>query len=800
MFQQKVFGPRCWSLCVLLVFPATNWAIDPVRPGDQIEVKHLRKWIPGEVVEYGKGQARVRYTFIREHVEVFKIEDMRFPNNEGNWMIWKDATGKFQIPARLVGRTATHVKLIKEDGKTVEVPIAKLAANLKLQLDRMVKAEKDFVDAAFVRVGDRVEYKKFSTWYPANVKELLATGAKIEYDDGHAAREADAKYEDMRYPNGEGPWVDWTDITGQHKVKARYMTHDATHVELLIEGGRKVRMERTKLAKDIETGLAGRAIVTRRPEEVQFDMSRVDYDDMPSWTKFGTSAPAPSSSLAGDPLPTSLPELTTGHFSVPLKASGKIDAAILVDGPDGWLALGITPETIDATHPVSLQWVNLKSQTSQPGPNFFEGEVVVGYSAAQQRLLTAEGLDVRGSASRFCTYRLAPGGDTATPEWKWSVPSIRFYSSRDSMNASFVGTDQVLIGYGGTLTMWNLTSKIAEYAIPSTESQMNFSPNGRHFITNQFSHAVVIDTQSGEPVANLAKGSTAHFTQDGNHIDIAGTFSESVLDLQTSESQSISSPSRGFSKSATTGSPAIIDQRWLAKGGSLFDLQSGWLIWTEGFKDLQPVMRQVVNDKVVAIGSQSGIDGLQVVVGVSDAVNPTAVSRISTIAEAELYVLRPGIRVRVDASIGHPQVIAGIQRAIAVAGWQEDPSAEIVIKASAERGETQTRSYSQSRFAGFGGSRDGSAEQTVSANPWMQYVTVELHQQPLWSTGGGGIPGFLAIQEGESLQDEVRKCEVESYSLFNTFEFPEKVMAAKWRNGFGTTSLAPDGFVELPVE
>lgn len=77
------------------MFPATSWAIDPVRPGDQIEVKYLRKWTPGEVIEYKKGQARVRYTFIRERVEVFKIEDMRFPNNEGNWMIWKDASGKF---------------------------------------------------------------------------------------------------------------------------------------------------------------------------------------------------------------------------------------------------------------------------------------------------------------------------------------------------------------------------------------------------------------------------------------------------------------------------------------------------------------------------------------------------------------------------------------------------------------------------------------------------------------------------------------------------------------------------------
>ncbi len=242
------------------------------------------------------------------------------------------------------------------------------------------------------------------------------------------------------------------------------------------------------------------------------------------------------------------------------------------------------------------------------------------------------------------------------------------------------------------------------------------------------------------------------------------------------------------------------DQRWLTKGGRLFDLQRGWLIWTDGFHGLKPVMRQVVNDKIVAIGRQSGTDGIRLVVGVTDAVNPTAVDRISTITEDELYILRPGIHVRIEASAKNPQVIAGIQRAIAAAGWPEDASSAIVIKASAQRGKTETRTFSQSRFAGFGGTRDGSTEQTVSATPWMQSVTVSDHEQTLWSTGSGGMPGFLAIREDESLEAEIRKCEVESYSLFNTFEFPGKVMASKWSNGFGTTSLTPDGFIDQSVQ
>lgn len=800
MFHLEICRRMRWLLLLLLMFPTTALAIDPVRPGDQIEVKYLGSWRPGEVLEYQKGQARVRYKFIQEHEGIFKLADMRFPNNEGNWMIWKDASGKFLIPARLLERTPTKVKLLKEDGSTVEVSIDKLAANLQQQLSKIAKAEKEFVDAALVRVGDQVELKKYSTWYPATVKALLPDGAKVEYEYGSAKdkREADAKYEDMRYPNNEGPWADWTDISGKHKVKARYLTHDATHVDLLLQGDKRIRLERSKLAAEIEEQLALRAIVARRPDEVDFDVSGVDFDNLPSWISYGTDAPAPDRGLTGGPGSDSRPSLSNGHFRVPLETSGKIDAAILVDGSDGWIAFGITPETIDASHPVSMQWVNLISQARLPGPNFFEGEVIIGYSAEQRRLLTAEGLDVRGSASRFCTYRLEPGSDTATPEWKWSVPKVRFYSYRDQMNASFVGEDRILIGYGGTLTMWNMATKTAEYVIPSKKSEMNFSPDQRHFITNQYSHAVIIETESGKPVADVKRHSTARFTQDGNHLAARGSFSELLLNLQTGESQKITG---GYRSRYATGStdPSVIDQRWLSTGTQLFDLERGWLIWTEGYQDLEPVMRHVIGDKILSVGQSAGVDGIELVIGVNDAVNPTAVQRISTITEEELYVLRPGVRVRIDSAVSDPRIRSGIERAIAAAGYQQDPSAEIVIEASAYRGKRETQTYSESRFAGFGRSRGSSDTQTISAAPWIQAITVKLGQQRLWSTGQGGIPGFLSVREGESLQAEVQKCEREDYSLFQNFELPNKVMAAKWTNGFGTTSLTPNGFIDEPV-
>ncbi|MCU0718634.1 MAG: hypothetical protein MUC83_02940 [Pirellula sp.] len=71
-----------------------------------------------------------------------------------------------------------------------------------------------------------------------------------------------------------------------------------------------------------------------------------------------------------------------------------------------------------------------------------------------------------------------------------------------------------------------------------------------------------------------------------------------------------------------------------------------------------------------------------------------------------------------------PQIAPGVRRASQAAGWTEVASSSIVVKAEAKRGESQTRTYSVSRF-GSGSSTSGTPDQTFTANPWLQYVSVE---------------------------------------------------------------------------
>ncbi|WP_417745807.1 SHD1 domain-containing protein [Rosistilla oblonga] len=784
-------------LCLVAHLPVS--AIDPVRPGDQVEVYYHSKWYPGEVLAYKNKVALVRYTFISPREGKFALDSIRFPNDEGSWMIWRDLSGKFKIEARLVGRSETHVKLMKEDGSVAEVPIASLAASLQARLAKIVKAEKEFVDSALVRIGDQVEVKHLRTWTPATVISLLPDGAVVEYSFAGQVRQSEFKYVDMRYPNGEGPWSDWKDVTGKYQVKARYITHDETDVYLLLEGDKRIKLPRSKLAPAIETELAKRAVLTRRPDEVEFSTAGVDFKDLPSWTRFGkglgentggilSSITAPPSTSPAD-----------GVFKVELERVGKIGPVFYVDdAPTPMICLVVTPEKQDGFNPISLYWIDLETRSVLPGPNFFEGEVILGYSAAQQRLITAEGLDLRKSASRFCSYRLAAGQRQAKPEWKWAVPEMSFVSSRERLSADFVGSDNVLIAYGGAVTMWDLEARRAEYVVPTSYNDFDLSPDQRFFFTNQFNHATAIDTGSGEPVATFG-GASSHFTQDGTHVTSVGTFSSELISLANPTDRAALYGGKRSQDGAGAKS-ALIGTEWLFRDNHLYNLQRQLLSWTYATEDLTLLLRQPVGNRCLIVATdEANSSSTEIHVGVKTIPSDENLASMTSLGDEQLYVLRPGIQVRLDASAMHPQIVDGVRRAIQEAGWSESATSDIVIKAEAKRGKPQTQTYSVSRF-GFGSGGGSQPDQTITASPWMQYVSVEQAGKSLWGAGGGGaIPSFVTTREGESLEAEIRKCEQVSYDLFQTFTFPEKVLAPKWANGFGTTMLTPTGFVDRPV-
>ncbi len=238
---------------------ANTQQIDPVRPGDHVEVKFFSDWYPGTVISFADGKASVEYDYRgRKSTRDFSLSDMRFPNGEGQWAIWKDSTGKFKVEARYIARDETSVMIRKADGTELTIPIDKLSLDLRQRVKKTpITGEENKIDGAEpVRVGDRVQVQYFSSWYDGVVKKVFPGEAEVDYE--YSGRTSTKKFalKDIRFPNGEGRWREWSDASGQFKIIARYISRTATEVTIRKEDGSDLTVPIDRLSGKLKRLLA----------------------------------------------------------------------------------------------------------------------------------------------------------------------------------------------------------------------------------------------------------------------------------------------------------------------------------------------------------------------------------------------------------------------------------------------------------------------------------------------------------------------------------------------------------------
>ncbi len=778
---------------------AQRRSLPPVRVGDQVEYKWLSSWHPAEVVEYHEsGHATLLYTFAgSEKTARYALSDIRFPNDEGHWMHWSDASGKFKIAARFISRDDTHVTLRKEDDTEVRVAIESLSKALQAELGKLARATKKLRDESPLRVGDEVEVMQLWTWYPATVLKILPTGAVAAYRDGTKTIEQEFKHEKMRYANGEGPWREWSDSTGKHKVFARYITHDETHVELLKEDKQTVRLERAKLSAKIQAELNKVTPLTRRPAEVEFQLAGDNGNPTESWMSFG---PGASNFMAGmiDAGSAAAPQFSEGGFEFAIGKASVVSLVEPIGGEKQWIAIGVHEYGYDATTPSTIYWASIEDGKATPGPSFMPDEVLLAYSASQQRLITAE---VRGAWStpvRFCSYRLAPGGKTAKGELKWSVPKASFATATASTQVAFLDDNRVLIGFGSSVALWNLNERRMEYVVPSTDNRMNLTPNGKYFATDQFSRSVIVETATGKPIARYGSIGYVAFSRDGKYLISATSNGLSAQSLTgVGESMFFGNPSWGAAK--LPGQFALVADGWISNGSGLWNTSRRLLAWTytADSKDLSLIHSSALDGKLLAVGTRGKKENTSVLLGVAKIPNDAANKTLDKYTDDQIYVLRRGAKVRIDPAVQNRRMLDGIQRAATAAGWQLDPSSDIIITASAEPGPEQTKTYERS--GGFGSS-GADYKETVTVRPWVQMVSITQGVRRLWSDARGGVPGMVMVQENTSIQSELNRYSEPSYDFFDSFAFPERVIEPKFERGLGSSRITPTGLVDQLAE
>ncbi len=271
--SRKPLGKLCYSLLVLSLIGSTtllaqvprqstanSQAIDPVKPGDQIEVKPFQDWIPGTVLSYENGKASVEYMFAGSpKTQDVTIDKLRFPNGEGHWMLWRDASGKIKQEARYIARDQTTVMLRLEDGSDLTLAIDSLALDLRQRVKALpITGEENKIDGAEpVKVGDRVQVRMYATrWSDGIVKRLLIGEAEVDFEEHGRTATKVFRFPDIRFPNGEGHWRQWSDKSGAFKIIARYISRTETDVTIRKEDGTDITVPINRLAPSLVKLLA----------------------------------------------------------------------------------------------------------------------------------------------------------------------------------------------------------------------------------------------------------------------------------------------------------------------------------------------------------------------------------------------------------------------------------------------------------------------------------------------------------------------------------------------------------------
>ena len=782
-------------------------AIAPVRVGDEVEAKWINTWYRGKVLDYNDGFANVEYEWgSTTRVKEFSLEEMRFPNGEGHWRVWSDASGKFKIEGRYISRTKTDVTIRKGDGTDISVPINQLASPLRRLLAKTpITADINKVDGVVpIRVGDELEVKYILTWYPGVVQEVTREGAIVKFKHGSfGEKEQEFEFEDMRFPNGEGHWREWSDSSGEFKIIARYVKRDATHVTIRKEDGQELRVEIALLSSKLRKLLSETRIIAPRPTDVTFDIPPNTFPNSIR-ASFGGSRNGAATNLpsleeisldVSAPRPEQTSQLSQGGVAFTLERGDSISAVVPVAGEEQWVAIGTHGKRED---PTTLYWASPGKKSKAVGPNFFSNERILEFSGIQNRLITAEVSETWNYPTKLCSYRIEPGSSNATPEMRWEIPKPKYASRSRNVKVRLIGNDRLLMGHGTSVSMWNLASRKLEYAVNGVAKQdFWITPDEKYFAAFDTRNSLTIyDLKNGEPLARQSwedfGSATACISQDGRYLVCANRSAILVWSFREAKPV-VELPLGGLQ--VTDGTPlSLLNGGWIAAGPQFYSTGLKLVVWRYDVRGVSLKHQEMVGRELLAV-AMAGSYGKPktVLVGAATVPHRDAIELMKKVDTSKLKMLEQGSRIRVDTS-GDARIVNGLRQAVQANGWIEDPSSEITLSGSAKLAEPQTLTY---RVTSFGGSNPGgTSEETHTVQPWVQKVEIRYQDQYAWGTSVGGVPWSVHTSGAQSLGSELSKASNQSYSLFENLSIPDEILYPRYQRGLGQTWLTASGFVD----
>jgi hypothetical protein len=594
----------------------------------------------------------------------------------------------------------------------------------------------------------------------------------------------------------------WTDITGKHKIEAKYVGAFNGKITLEQADGSRFEIENRQLS------VADQEYVIQKQNE---EKSGNPFRKMEPPSPFQKKAEGATAGPPAEAAAASAPAASSGPRTVRVEWD---EAEVIGLTPTSTEWKVDVPRPAPEAAPAKLRPVPLPQKA-----NFFERvkELVVNAPGTRAVVGYAGGSPGQKAATRLVLCDLENGkmlGQASTPGQY--VP----LALSDDAGRVLVRTDDFGPGKRDRLEIWSLgkggITKLIESVLYEGENDRErdirwaaFLDAERFATISESGKLVIWRLDTLKPLATLQAGGggTPAISPDrkriafntGKEIGILDVATREVVALQPAPMPNMAWTTMSFSPSgARLGCQVFVSKMFIydTATGALrreVPLQGmngqGRLVWPDEKSVLLGGQTLIDLASLVRVWSFQGGEHAREVGGlvwfvvtpmnqqgglVPAKIPPPGVEQAlaRALADPELFIVKEGASVSVDAS-GIPdasqrdRVVRDLTASLARNGIKVAANRPVVVQASMERGKEEEVSY---RTIGMGFGVD-----TFKVRPWIVRVKFVYQGKTAWETGQSSMPfmDFAHLKKDESLADHVKSFEKPNYEIFGRIELPK---------------------------
>jgi hypothetical protein len=591
----------------------------------------------------------------------------------------------------------------------------------------------------------------------------------------------------------------WKDATGKFQIRATLIEQTATAVRLHTADGREVSVPIQRLSQADQDYLK----LLSAPADNPFSGGKPapgpsPAKSSPSAGRSGGLRTAPESKSGGEEM--ALPGTGT---TVDLSSSSASDPFVPDPRPD-------TPALPAAIVPVST--VDAYDKVSVPVPaNLAEGRFLVSigrnksgrpqetrgrifsvglaskkadlvwdhpravrvwdHDAASGRTLIVNNLDQFQRGGELVMLQGVEGGNAA-PLYRRTLPGAGQPGFAPQVEwARLLSGSHVAAIVNDVLYVWDLPAAKLLYRVEkvSPREPPILSGNQVFMAIPQGGRVVIVDTASGKVCRSIATGSTlapgVAFNPSGRVVAICFSNQYLVWDCVAD---------KPLSQATTTDHLGSHPIHWIAPKmfrtalGDAVHLDLGMSVWKY---TTQLSTEPVLVGNMLLTATTSGECALACV-EIPHASVKKSIDRLMHAGDAAMLV-RPGsavaVAVETTEQVDRAAIQASLSEAAEKAGWKVSDRAPITLVAKIGRGTTQ-----QLQFQSMGpGPRTKS---TASLTPFTAELQIRSGSEVLWTRSTmNHIPMLLHLQEGETVQDAVKRFEKPDPGFFSRLDLPPRI-------------------------